>query len=321
MKDLIVIKCFFLTVLIICTLACERVNNENNIIVKVDKFSISKSNVAKRTSILELDNIQNAQDYALFQLTKMACLEYLMFKLEISLSDSILNLEAQRIDARSLRPEKIRLIKKICGDHHTYLSMFIKESLAPRMLFDEFKWNQGIHQEQGDLVKEYFSEILNDRRSFEKDSLYGQGIKDFILDERGLRLLQNNVDQRPIGIPQNVQGLVDPSVQNRMSQMMNSKNDFFINQLKDVIRNTNSGSFHERPIQTEDAFWIMQIKRKEGNSSWLRVLSIPKKNFNSWLEREMATIPIIVKDKFAWKSMMEIIPTAKSQFTNFELSE
>lgn len=320
-------KLFLLFILILelfifsaCTLEKTDITNQDQI-VQLGHQTIGKAELLTFSKILDLNTTEKySKSTALYKLTKTILLDSISKKYSYILKDTFLTLEAARIDKSTLRPETIVSIKEICRDIETYEQLYIKESLYPRWLHEQFRWDQNMQSEQGDLSKKLFEQVTNQAQLFKRDSLNGFPIYTFDLSAAGLEFIEKE-KKEPLSEKEQGGKIIDQSkkqdatVEAQAQSQMTAKADLIKRQYLTAINGLTPGAFHPQPLQTADDFKILQFIKQNGNKSRIKMLSIPKRNYNKWLNAEMKKISLTIYDKRTWDNMLEVMPTTKKRFT------
>jgi len=289
------------------------------LIAELGQENINKKELDIYAQILALNaSSQQVNSAALYKLSKTILIDSVAKKHQFILKDTLLTLESDRIDNNTLLPENITSIKGICSDTETYRNVYIKTNLYPRWLHEQFKWEQKLHTEAGNLAKEIFSDVSKQPILFSKNSLRGFPIEDFHLSEVGLKLIETNPDNRANKdkskfIDQTKEGNLN--VKNHIDDQIKQQADLITNHYLTAIKGLNDGTFHPQPLQTAEDFKILQFVRQEGALSRIKILTIPKRSYHDWLEKEIKNISLTIHDKQAWNQMLIDIPESKNQFT------
>ena len=301
--------------------SCDEETTQSSNLISLGTQNLSQDDVTTYAHILrsQAPSLQ-AEGQAIYELTHLMVIDSLARLHGYTVTDTMLSLEAMRIDKNTLRPQIIDSIKQVCGDAETYKRLYIKENFYPRWVHEQFQWDMRMHSEQGDYSKSLFKQISTDPALFLRDSIEGYAIQEFHLSEsHGLEYINpekietekqdseggNFIDQSK---------KEDPAVQAQAGDQMTAKSDLITQHYLKAMTGLSPGEFHPQPLQTAEDFKILQYVKDEGEKKRIKMLSLPKRNYHEWLEKELKKIPITVHGRESWKTMLKAVPKAEKKY-------
>jgi hypothetical protein len=282
-------------------------------IATVGNFAINEDDFLARTKILSLDDTSQAQSNALYQLCMTYCFENIAQQYKYTLTDEMLLQESERIDSTSLLPEKIQQIKALCKDEKQYRQVYLKADLYPRWVEYQFDNNNALHYPKAEVANEVFTQALLNDEVFEKDTFLTYPIYTFWVTPNGIEPFIKQ-EEVPNNTMQYENTALKKSVIKKVEATLQTKKNQMTNELLILLSELEEGQLHPRVIDTPKSFWILRHSGKYETKYKVKVINVPKLDFYIWLEQEIKKIPVKVKDKKMWESMLNDIPSAKKIF-------
>lgn len=301
----------------------------NHLIAQVGNFKIYKLDVKKQNQVTHLFYPNAAKDIGLSQLTKSFTHADILKNNGVEITELMLRKEERRIDDNTRSPQTLQKLKGIFkDDDEAYRRVFILPLLADRMIHSFFMNNPRI-QESSRKKAEEFIEVLRlgpqngaalisiDKLAKKSDYTvktvlvsYAEGIEweDPNQDRQALRLERSkhiaasrahssetsNVssptgpDSKAAGVPPEVQQAVDNSMQ--FDSVPQAKR-----WIDDFIRKLKAGEVYSAPVERNEEWLVFQMIRQTAHDPLafeLKVVTIPKLDYNQWLENEKAKVAV-----------------------------
>lgn len=225
-----------------------------------------------------------------------------------SLDEAALKVEADRIKSSTLMPEKLEQIRGLFGkDEASYLKVYVLPVLAERTIFYDFFLHDPKVQEQSLQLAQNVLNELNAGNGDFAERMKSKALKELLpADFRaqpfkfkvslkaGLEMVLDDKDQAaPTGQQANQPpAKVTQKLEKAQAAQQNEEGKKW---LTDVIRPLKQGQLYDKVVDRQEAWWVVRfVGRDKADSDvfWMEGLSLPKANYEKWLEAEKQKIKV-----------------------------
>lgn len=262
---------------------------------KVGDYIITQKDVTYRDSVFHLYTPEDSRNPGLQQLIKAFTYAQILKNNSHPVTDEILQKEEQRIDQKTLLPEKLQSIKAVFkGDQKAYRKIFILPTYVERTIFYDFFLNNPTAQaESKKIASDFLETALKNPSQFaglaKKGGLKTQKL--FISEIEGIyfelpKEIQDNSTPKQNQAPESV----SKQLKNQLQEQKNTEAEKWI---KEVVNPLQVGQVFSQVIDRGEYWLVARLYKKPKKPSSpfeMETVVFPKADYNDWLERETAKV-------------------------------
>jgi hypothetical protein len=147
---------------------CHLFKKEEPAVATVGDYRITQKDIEYRDQVIRVYYPDTAESYGLKQLVASYTHAQVLKNNGVTIDESTLNAEIERIDKTTQAPETLERIKKVFGDNKAaYKKVFILPTFADRTIyFDFFRDNKDIHAPAQRKAEDFLAKAIADPKDF-----------------------------------------------------------------------------------------------------------------------------------------------------------
>jgi hypothetical protein len=267
----------------------------NPILGKVGDYEITQQDVRYRNDLFHVYSPNEKASPGLEQLIKAFTYAQILKNNGHPITDDILKKEEQRIDQKTLVPEKLEIIKSIFkGDNQSYRKIFILPTYVERTIFYDFFLKDPAAQAASKKVaSDFLDSVLKNPSRFstlaQKNNLKTHQL--FISQTEGVyfelpKELQDNISAGENETPEAI-------TQELKKQTQSQKDVEAEKWIEEVINPLQVGQVFSQIIDNGEYWLVARLSKKPKKSTSpfvMESVTFPKADYSQWLEKETAKV-------------------------------